>query len=134
MRGEIHTNTIEGFFGNLKTGMRGTYKHVSHRWLQSYLDEYAYRYNERLLSTTVYVPQPARQGREMSARKATLVDPASRQSSSSMAYPSVGMCVPTIFARYCVKRKEASPITHIASEASLSPQGVYYLLAAPPSP
>lgn len=45
--GDIHTNTIEGFFGNLKTGMRGAYKQVSPRWLQSYLDEYAWRYNER---------------------------------------------------------------------------------------
>jgi transposase-like protein len=47
VHGDIHTNTIEGFFGNLKTGMRGTYKKVSHKWLQSYLDEYAWRYNER---------------------------------------------------------------------------------------
>jgi len=47
VEGDIHTNTIEGFFGNLKTGMRGNYKHVSDRWLQSYLDEYAWRYNER---------------------------------------------------------------------------------------
>ena len=46
--GDIYTNTIEGFFGNLKTGMRGAYKHVSDRWLQSYLDEYAWRYNERI--------------------------------------------------------------------------------------
>ncbi|MGH2973774.1 MAG: IS1595 family transposase [Solirubrobacterales bacterium] len=45
--GDIHTNTIEGFFGNLKTGMRGAYKQVSQKWLQSYLDEYAWRYNER---------------------------------------------------------------------------------------
>ncbi|MBS1888409.1 MAG: IS1595 family transposase [Actinobacteria bacterium] len=45
--GDVHTNTIEGFFGNLKTGMRGAYKHVSDRWLQSYLDEYAWRYNAR---------------------------------------------------------------------------------------
>jgi len=45
--GDVHTNTIEGFFGNLKTGMRGAYKHVSREWLQSYLDEYAWRYNER---------------------------------------------------------------------------------------
>jgi transposase len=45
--GDIHTNTIEGFFGNLKTGMRGAYKVVSDKWLQSYLDEYAWRYNER---------------------------------------------------------------------------------------
>jgi transposase-like protein len=47
VEGDIHTNTIEGFFGNLKTGMRGTYKQVSRKWLQSYLDEYAWRYNQR---------------------------------------------------------------------------------------
>jgi transposase len=45
--GDTHTNTIEGFFGNLKTGMRGAYKHVSPRYLQSYLYEYAFRYNHR---------------------------------------------------------------------------------------
>ena len=47
VEGDIHTNTIEGFFGNLKTGMRGAYKHVSRKWLQSYLDEYAWRYNAK---------------------------------------------------------------------------------------
>jgi hypothetical protein len=45
--GDTHTNTIEGFFGNLKTGMRGAYKHVSPHYLQSYLDEYTFRYNHR---------------------------------------------------------------------------------------
>jgi len=47
VNGDVHTNTIEGFFGNLKTGMRGTYKKVSPAYLQSYLDEYAWRYNQR---------------------------------------------------------------------------------------
>ncbi len=47
VRGDVHTNTIEGFFGNLKTGMRGTYKKVSPAYLQSYVDEYAWRYNQR---------------------------------------------------------------------------------------
>lgn len=47
VEGNIHTNTIEGFFGNLKTGMRGAYKKVSRKHLQSYLDEYAWRYNAR---------------------------------------------------------------------------------------
>jgi transposase len=46
--GSTYTNTIEGFFGNLKTGMRGAYKKVSRRYLQSYLDEFAWRYNARL--------------------------------------------------------------------------------------
>jgi transposase len=45
--GPTHTNTIEGFFGNLKTGMRGAYKKVSPRYLQSYLDEFAWRHNAR---------------------------------------------------------------------------------------
>ena len=47
VRGEVHTNTIEGFFGNLKTGMRGTYKKVSPRYLQFYVNEYTWRYNAR---------------------------------------------------------------------------------------
>jgi len=42
-----HTNTIEGFFGNLKTGLRGNYKKVSRRWLQGYLNEFCWRYNHR---------------------------------------------------------------------------------------
>jgi transposase len=45
VEGSTHTNTIEGFFGNLKTGMRGAYKKVSPRYLQSYLDEYSWRHN-----------------------------------------------------------------------------------------
>jgi transposase len=45
--GDAHTNTIEGFFGNLKTSIRGTYKHVSPKWLHSYLDEFAWRHNRR---------------------------------------------------------------------------------------
>src|SRR5262249_37771165 len=45
--GDIHTNSIEGAFGNLKTGMRGAYKKVSRKWLQSYLDEYAWRSTPR---------------------------------------------------------------------------------------
>ncbi len=52
--GDIHTNTIEGSFGNLKTGMRGAYKHVSRKWLQSYLDEYAWRYNARRVPGSMF--------------------------------------------------------------------------------
>ncbi len=45
--GTAHTNTIEGFFGHLKPSIRGTYRKVSHRWLQGYLNEFTFRYNER---------------------------------------------------------------------------------------
>lgn len=49
--GSVHTNTIEGFFGNLKNGIRGNYHSVSSRWLQGYLNEYAWRYNHRKNAT-----------------------------------------------------------------------------------
>lgn len=53
VRGDVYTNTIEGAFGNLKTGMRGAYKHVSPRYLQTYLDEYAWRHNAQRGRTTL---------------------------------------------------------------------------------
>jgi transposase len=45
--GAVHTQTIEGFFGLVKSGIRGTYHAVSSKWLQGYLNEYAWRYNHR---------------------------------------------------------------------------------------
>jgi transposase-like protein len=45
--GAAHANTIEGFFGHLKPSIRGTYRKVSHKWLQGYLNEFTFRYNER---------------------------------------------------------------------------------------
>jgi transposase-like protein len=45
--GDVHTQTIEGFFGNMKNGIRGTYHSVSSKWLPSYLNEYCFRYSER---------------------------------------------------------------------------------------
>lgn len=47
VRGDVFTNTIEGAFGNMKTGMRGVYKKVSPRYLQNYLHEYAWRHNAK---------------------------------------------------------------------------------------
>jgi transposase-like protein len=45
--GDVHTQTIEGFWSTIKGGIRGVYHSVSAKWLQSYLDEYAWRYNHR---------------------------------------------------------------------------------------
>ena len=52
--GDIHTNTVEGFFGNPKTGIRGNYKKVSRRWLQGYLNEFVWRYNHRGTSRSMF--------------------------------------------------------------------------------
>lgn len=48
-RGIIHTNTIEGFWSQLKRSVDGTYHCISAKYLQLYLNEFVYRYNHRQL-------------------------------------------------------------------------------------
>jgi transposase len=45
--GDAHTNTIEGFWSLLQRGISGVYHGVSTKHLQSYLNEYTFRYNHR---------------------------------------------------------------------------------------
>jgi transposase-like protein len=45
--GDIHTNTIEGFWSLVKRGLAGTHHMVSAKHLQGYLNEYVWRYNHR---------------------------------------------------------------------------------------
>jgi len=47
VRGSAHTNTIEGFFGIFKRGMRGVYHQCDERHLHRYLAEFDFRYNAR---------------------------------------------------------------------------------------
>jgi transposase-like protein len=47
VRGDVHTNTIEGYFSILKRGINGTFHHVSQQHLKRYLAEFDFRYNER---------------------------------------------------------------------------------------
>lgn len=46
-RGIVHTNTIEGFWSQLKRSLHGTYHAVSSKHLQKYVDEFSWRYNRR---------------------------------------------------------------------------------------
>jgi transposase-like protein len=45
--GDVHTNTIEGFWSLVKRGINGVYHAVSAKHLQGYLNEYTFRYNHR---------------------------------------------------------------------------------------
>lgn len=45
--GQSHTNTIEGFWSQLKRSIDGTYHNLSAKHLQKYVDEFCWRYNNR---------------------------------------------------------------------------------------
>jgi transposase len=47
VNGDIHTNSIDGFWSLVKRGISGTYHSVSPDYLQSYVNEYSFRYSHR---------------------------------------------------------------------------------------
>jgi len=47
VRGNAYTNTIEGFWSQLKRSIKGTHIHVSRKHLPKYLGEFEFRYNRR---------------------------------------------------------------------------------------
>src|ERR1041384_3537662 len=47
VRGDVHTNNLEGFYSIFKRGMKGVYQHCSEKHLHRYLAEFDFRYNAR---------------------------------------------------------------------------------------
>jgi hypothetical protein len=47
VRGDVHTNSAEGFFGVFKKGMTGVYQHCGEKYLQRYVTEFEFRHNTR---------------------------------------------------------------------------------------
>jgi len=52
VNGDVHTNTVEGYFSLLKRGIIGVYHHVGSNHLHRYLSEFDMRYNKRKVSDT----------------------------------------------------------------------------------
>jgi len=52
--GDVHTQTIEGFWSLVKRGIGGVYHSVSKKYLQTYVNEYSYRYNRRLADEPMF--------------------------------------------------------------------------------
>jgi transposase-like protein len=48
VRGEVHTNTVEGYYSIFKRGMKGVYQHCAEKHLHRYLAEFDFRYNNRV--------------------------------------------------------------------------------------
>jgi hypothetical protein len=47
-RGDVTTNSVEGYFSIFKRGMKGVYQHCAEKHLHRYLSEYDFRYNHRV--------------------------------------------------------------------------------------
>ena len=47
-RGDVTTNTVEGFFSIFKRGMKGVYQHCNQKHLHRYLAEFDFRYSNRV--------------------------------------------------------------------------------------
>ena len=47
-RGDVNTNSAEGFFGVFKKGMKGVYQHCSEKHLNRYVTEFGFRHNTRI--------------------------------------------------------------------------------------
>jgi len=52
--GKVYTNTIEGFWSQIKRSINGTYHSVSAKHLQAYIDEFSYRYNHRFSDASLF--------------------------------------------------------------------------------
>jgi transposase-like protein len=48
VRGDAHTNTVEGYFSIFKRGFKGIYQHCEEKHLHRYPAEYDFRYNNRV--------------------------------------------------------------------------------------
>jgi transposase-like protein len=48
VRGDIHTNTVEGYYSIFKRGMKGVYQHCAEKHLHRYLSEFDFRYSNRI--------------------------------------------------------------------------------------
>jgi len=53
-RGEHHTNNIESFWNLFKNSVRSTHIHVSGKYMQRYLNEFAFRSNHRQMSNAMF--------------------------------------------------------------------------------
>ena len=48
VRGDVHTNSAEGYYSVFKRGMKGVYQHCSEKHLHRYVAEFDFRHNNRV--------------------------------------------------------------------------------------
>ena len=76
VRGDVTTNTVEGFFALLKRGVYGTYHHWSKQHVHRYVAEFEHRYNTRKMTDAERVTTVIRgaEGKRLTYRPLTESD------------------------------------------------------------
>jgi ISXO2 transposase-like protein len=74
VRGDVHTNTVEGFFGLMRRGVYGSFGHVSVGHLARYCDEFSFRYSNRQMSDGELAPLIVNgaEGKRLTYRQASM--------------------------------------------------------------
>lgn len=67
VKGRVHTNTIDGFWSQVKRSLDGTHHCVSRKYLGLYVDEYSFRYSNRFSSAPMFSLMLDRAGEQLSA-------------------------------------------------------------------
>jgi transposase-like protein len=83
VRGDAHTNTVEGYFSIFKRGIYGTYHHVSQAHLKRYLCEFDFRYNERIALGVDDTERAAKAIRGAAGKRLTYRPPSGAQPASA---------------------------------------------------
>ncbi len=75
VRGDAHTNTVEGYFSILKRDINGVYHHVSAAHLKRYLGEFDFRYNERTALVVEDVERATKAVKDVVGKRLTYKQP-----------------------------------------------------------
>ena len=74
-RGDVTTNTVEGYFSIFKRGMNGVYQHCSEKHLHRYLAEFDFRYSNRVRLGVDDVERTARAVKGIVGKRLTYATP-----------------------------------------------------------
>lgn len=83
VRGDVHSNTIEGFFSIFKRGMKGVYQHCGDRHLHRYLAEFDFRYSNRVATGVDDVLRTMRAIKGAEGKRLTYAQPRTAREASS---------------------------------------------------
>jgi transposase-like protein len=84
VRGDVHSNTVEGFFAIVKRGLTGVYHAVSEEHLNRYLAEFSFRYSHRSALGVEDVERAELALKGVKGKRLTYATPDSRKGARSL--------------------------------------------------